>query len=51
MQKFRLRQDRADVIVPACHVIYKIMQFADLDKIVIPHVGLREGVLLNMSCK
>ena len=43
----RLRPDRADVIVPAAIVAYKIMALARAESMSIPYVGLRDGILLS----
>ena len=44
----RLRPDRADVIVPAAIVLHKIVQQAGVDEVVIPGIGLKDGVLLEL---
>src|SRR5437667_10191485 len=44
----RLRPDRADVIVPAAIVLLKIVQQAGVDEVIIPGIGLKDGVLLEM---
>jgi exopolyphosphatase/guanosine-5'-triphosphate,3'-diphosphate pyrophosphatase len=46
--QFRLRPDRADVIVPASIVLHRIMKQARVDEVQIPHVGLKDGLLLDM---
>jgi exopolyphosphatase/guanosine-5'-triphosphate,3'-diphosphate pyrophosphatase len=43
-----LRADRADVIVPATAVVEMILRQAGIDKISIPGVGLRDGLLYSM---
>lgn len=48
IQEFRLRPDRADVIVPAAIVLQRIVQQAGVDEVVIPGVGLKDGVLLEL---
>ena len=48
MQELRLRPDRADVIVPASMVLQKIVRQADLEEILIPRVGLKDGVLIEL---
>lgn len=48
IQTFGLREDRADVIVPATAVVESILRQAGVDKIVIPGVGLRDGILYSM---
>src|SRR5437764_4721931 len=44
----RLRPDRADVIFPAAIVLHKIVQQAGVDEVVIPGIGLKDGVLLEL---
>src|SRR6266567_3423279 len=44
----RLRPDRADVIVPAAIVLQKIVQQAGVDEVIIPGIGLKDGVLLEL---
>ncbi|MCB0368446.1 MAG: hypothetical protein KDD45_03155 [Bdellovibrionales bacterium] len=48
IQKLHLRPDRADVILPAILIVKTIMRHAEVDKIVIPCVGLRNGILWSM---
>src|SRR3989449_5689036 len=48
IQVLRLRPDRADVIVPAAIVLLKIVQQAGVDEVIIPGIGLKDGVLLEM---
>ena len=48
IQDLRLRPDRADVIVPAAIVFQKIVQQAGVEEVVIPGVGLKDGVLLEI---
>jgi exopolyphosphatase/guanosine-5'-triphosphate,3'-diphosphate pyrophosphatase len=48
IQELRLRPDRADVIVPAAIVVQKIMKIAGAEEIVIPSVGLKDGLLIDM---
>jgi exopolyphosphatase/guanosine-5'-triphosphate,3'-diphosphate pyrophosphatase len=49
IQDFRLRPDRADVIVPAAIILQKIVQQAGVTEVVIPGIGLKDGVLLELS--
>lgn len=46
--KLDMRPDRADVIVPAALVVHTVMRQARLDKLLIPHVGLKDGLLWTM---
>jgi exopolyphosphatase/guanosine-5'-triphosphate,3'-diphosphate pyrophosphatase len=48
IQDLRLRPDRADVIVPAAIVLQKIVQQAGVTEVVIPGIGLKDGVLLEL---
>jgi exopolyphosphatase/guanosine-5'-triphosphate,3'-diphosphate pyrophosphatase len=48
IEKIGLRPDRADVIVPAAMIVQTIMQQAETEKILIPYVGLRDGIILSM---
>src|SRR6185312_14685575 len=46
--KLGMRADRADVIVPAALVVQTVMRQSRLDKLIIPHVGLKDGLLWTM---
>jgi exopolyphosphatase / guanosine-5'-triphosphate,3'-diphosphate pyrophosphatase len=48
IQNLRLRPDRADVIVPAAIVLQKIVQQAGVTEVVIPGIGLKDGVVLEL---
>jgi exopolyphosphatase/guanosine-5'-triphosphate,3'-diphosphate pyrophosphatase len=48
IQDLHLRPDRADVIVPASIVLQKIMKQAGVEEIVVPSVGLKDGLLMDM---
>lgn len=43
-----LREDRADVIVPAGHIYARVAELAGAQEIVVPHVGVKDGVLLDL---
>jgi exopolyphosphatase/guanosine-5'-triphosphate,3'-diphosphate pyrophosphatase len=47
IRDLRLRPDRADVIVPASIVLQKIVQQSGVSEVVIPGVGLKDGVLVE----
>lgn len=49
--KYRLRPDRADVIVPALHVLLAVAELARTDAIVAPGVGLKEGSVAELVDK
>jgi exopolyphosphatase/guanosine-5'-triphosphate,3'-diphosphate pyrophosphatase len=48
IEKLGLREDRADVILPAAMVYAHLARMADLDAIHVPHVGVKEGVMFDM---
>ncbi len=41
----KLREDRADVIVPALLIYINIMRWADADEIYVPKIGLADGLI------
>ncbi|MBI2893073.1 MAG: Ppx/GppA family phosphatase [Deltaproteobacteria bacterium] len=45
---YQLREDRADVIVPASYVLTRIADALGAQRIAVPGVGLRDGVLCEM---
>ena len=49
MQKLKLRADRADVILPASIVLHLIAREAGVKQIMIPNVGLKDGILLDIA--
>lgn len=44
----RLRPDRADVIVPAADIFLRIMEFADIEEVFVPKVGLADGIIYDL---
>ena len=46
--KFCLKPDRADVIIPAAIATNKIMSMAGADRIYIPQVGIKDGMLYEL---
>src|SRR5436309_8033766 len=48
IRDLRLRPDRADVIFPAAIVLHKIVEQAGVAEVVIPGIGLKDGVLLEL---
>lgn len=49
MRKFKLKPDRADVILPASIVLQMIAHEANIKEVAIPSVGLKDGVLWDMA--
>ena len=49
--KLRLRNDRADVIYPATVVVQALMNVVWAPTLVVPRVGLREGLLADMAMR
>src|SRR5206468_2125399 len=48
MRKFGLNPDRADVIVPAAEIFLFIMKHADIKNIIVPKMGLSDGIIHYM---
>jgi exopolyphosphatase / guanosine-5'-triphosphate,3'-diphosphate pyrophosphatase len=48
LQELRLRPDRADVIVPASIVLQTIVRQAGVEQVLVPNVGLKDGLLLDI---
>jgi exopolyphosphatase/guanosine-5'-triphosphate,3'-diphosphate pyrophosphatase len=40
-----LNADRADVIVPAAKIFMTIMKAASIDKIIVPQIGMADGII------
>ena len=49
MEHFQLRQDRADVILPAAVVYEFIAERAGADRIVVAEAGVKEGILWELA--
>ncbi len=48
MERFGLREDRADVILPACFVYHRIAELNGSEEILVPRVSLKDGVVLDI---
>jgi exopolyphosphatase/guanosine-5'-triphosphate,3'-diphosphate pyrophosphatase len=46
--KLQLNEDRADVIIPASDIYIQVMEMAKVDKILVPDVGLKDGINLML---
>jgi exopolyphosphatase/guanosine-5'-triphosphate,3'-diphosphate pyrophosphatase len=49
MERFRLKPDRADVVLPAALLILVLLGNIKLDEIQVPRVGLKEGLILAIA--
>jgi exopolyphosphatase/guanosine-5'-triphosphate,3'-diphosphate pyrophosphatase len=48
MHLYGLKEDRADVIVPALLIYVQIMKWADIDAIYVPKIGLVDGLMHHL---
>jgi len=48
VKKFALKPDRADVIIPAAEIYIRVMKLAGANKIIVPKVGLSDGIILKI---
>lgn len=48
IHKYQLRPDRADVIVPALDIYLYILKTLKCDEIIVPKIGLSDGMVYNM---
>lgn len=48
MHLYNLREDRADVVVPALQIYTSIMRWAGAEEIYIPKIGLADGLIKQM---
>ena len=46
--KYSLREDRADVIVPALLIYINVMRWANADEIFVPKIGLADGLVKHL---
>ena len=49
IKDFGLRPDRADAIIPAAIVLQNVARETHVEQILIPCVGVREGLLIDMA--
>lgn len=45
---YKMKDDRADVIVPALQLYVNIMRWADIEEIYVPKIGLADGLIQNL---
>ena len=48
MQYFNLREDRADVIVPALLIYTQVMKWALIDEMLVPKIGIVDGLIQHL---
>jgi exopolyphosphatase/guanosine-5'-triphosphate,3'-diphosphate pyrophosphatase len=46
--QLQMNPDRADVIIPASTIYMKVMELAHARSILVPDVGLKDGMLLEL---
>ena len=46
--RYSLREDRADVIVPALQIYNNVMRWANADEIYVPKIGLADGLIRHL---
>jgi exopolyphosphatase/guanosine-5'-triphosphate,3'-diphosphate pyrophosphatase len=46
--ELQMNPDRADVIVPASDIYMKVMEWAKSPEMIVPEVGLKDGILLHL---
>ena len=45
---YKLREDRADVIVPALLIYINVMRWANIQEIYVPKIGLADGLIQHL---
>ena len=48
IRMYKMREDRADVIVPALSIYINVMRWANIDEIYVPKIGLADGLVQNL---
>ncbi len=48
MSQYQLREDRADVLVPALHIFNNVMTWADINHIYVPKISVADGLIKNI---
>jgi exopolyphosphatase / guanosine-5'-triphosphate,3'-diphosphate pyrophosphatase len=48
MKIYKLREDRADVIVPALSIYINVMRWANIQEIYVPKIGLADGLIQHL---
>ena len=47
----KLKPDRADVILPACEIYLNLMEYANIRDMLVPKIGLSDGIILDIFDK
>ncbi|MFM7709933.1 MAG: exopolyphosphatase [Ferruginibacter sp.] len=48
MKQYNMREDRADVIIPALQIYTSVMRWAGADEILVPKIGLTDGLTRHL---
>jgi exopolyphosphatase / guanosine-5'-triphosphate,3'-diphosphate pyrophosphatase len=48
MKVYKLREDRADVIVPALMIYVNVMKWSNIEEIFVPKIGLADGLIQHL---
>lgn len=48
MEKYGIREDRADVLEPAVKIYLNVMSWSDIDKIFVPKISVADGLVHNI---
>ena len=48
IRMYKLREDRADVIVPALQIYISVMRWAEINEIYVPKIGLADGLVQSL---
>jgi exopolyphosphatase/guanosine-5'-triphosphate,3'-diphosphate pyrophosphatase len=48
MRLYNLREDRADVIVPALQIYINVMRWTNIEEIYVPKIGLADGLIQHL---
>jgi exopolyphosphatase/guanosine-5'-triphosphate,3'-diphosphate pyrophosphatase len=48
MRLYKIREDRADVIIPALQIYINCMRWANCQEIFVPKIGLADGLIQHL---
>ena len=48
MHRYGLREDRADVLVPALEIFTRVMSWTGMSKILVPKISVADGLIHNI---